>query len=302
MASTQAKGALRREAQIEKNRQEYVVEKVNLDIMAQAQTFKARARKKKGNKGQVNFVNLEDVIIAGTDEGVKRRRNKRKKQKGKVKRKPTVKRTPIVGVDTIGESTVKTNFNFNRQVMANVPTDESSDEASESESSVVCVTLEELEDGEIVDDVQEEEVQPMPVAPMESQDDCPPTPGTIRLSLVGSHDLTSAMAGSQSCSTNSGKSSNDSNNDSRDTKKFDRLARDIGDAINNLDNKKTDKTRTKVSQPTNVTNSDTTISGTPITIFTSRTTNPTSQAHIPGQERINRIVEEIPEHERYSVK
>ena len=112
--------------------------------------------------------------------------------------------------------------------MAGVPSDESSDELSESESSVVQVTLDELEDGEIID-VDEEEVPP-------------PTPGTIKLDLVCTHDLTDVMAGTRSCSTDSGKSNSNSNNDSRDTRAFDRLARDIGNAINDLDRDKTNKT------------------------------------------------------------
>ena len=64
---------------------------------------------------------MQDVIVAGTEEGVKRRRNKRKSKKGKVK----PKHTPIVGVDTIGEGSVKSNFKFTCQVMASIPTDES---------------------------------------------------------------------------------------------------------------------------------------------------------------------------------
>ena len=68
-----SKGVLNYEAKIEQNCQAYVKEKVALDIMTRAQAFSGTAlpRKQKGNKGEVNFVNISDKIVAGTEEGMK---------------------------------------------------------------------------------------------------------------------------------------------------------------------------------------------------------------------------------------
>ena len=41
--------------------------------MTKAQAFNGTAtpRKQKGNKGEVNFINIPDEIVAGTEEGMK---------------------------------------------------------------------------------------------------------------------------------------------------------------------------------------------------------------------------------------
>ena len=82
------------------------------------------------------------------------------------------------------------------QVMTEVPTDESghSEADSESDASIISVNLEELEEGDIVVDEQ-------PVNASQDQGS-----GGIRLQHIGTYDLTQAMAGTTSCSHETGMS------------------------------------------------------------------------------------------------
>ena len=94
---------------------------------------KARTKKAKGTEREVNFTKMSDIIVAGTEEGAKLRKQKRRK-KNRNRRRSRVKSktTPIVGIDSIRENSEKTNFKFTRQVMADIPSEVDSD-ASESE-------------------------------------------------------------------------------------------------------------------------------------------------------------------------
>ena len=187
--------------------------------------------------------------------------------------------------------------------MAGIPTESEDSEvdtdASESDATTVSLTLEELEEGEIRDEDAEMEEQHAPVAPLETQDPSSTTSSTLNLSLYKVHDLTQAMAGTPSCSPTKGKSSSERVNDSRDTEKFDKVARDIGRAISNLDKEKTNKTETRDNNA-DITPNFNANAGTPVTISTSRSTNiSSSQAPTPGPDV---VAQQIPEDERYSVR
>ena len=141
------------------------------------------------------------------------------------------------------------------------------------------------------------EVQHAPVTPLGVQDPSSTTSGTLTLSLQKVHDLTQAMAGTPSCSPTKGKSSNV--NDSRDTEKFDKVARDIGRAINNLDKEKTNETVTRDENAESKPKPNECI-GTPVIVFDSRSTNiSSSQAPTPGPDV---AAQQIPDDERYSVR